>query len=259
MPFAVGDLEDLIKNECVILQTGDIKQYMIMLLLGIQYIHNKFILHRDLKPSNCLIFDDNSLKISDFGLSREYGSLYRQLSYQACTIWYRSPELLFGANNYSIGLDIWSVGCIFAELLLRTPIFNGINEIDQIGKIFRILGTPNYSSLTTTIDDNNNNISQLSTYWKDYEMLPKFRRYEPNDPFPIDQLFKAQSFNAKQLFLSLCKYDPCKRLTATQALNHDYFTEHPLPTLIKLLPSPKQTKSNSITPQPSKTDKMEID
>merc|ERR1719242_732523 len=232
MPFAVGDLEQLIQNKDVLLTPGHIKQYMIMLLRGIEYIHHKYILHRDLKPSNCLILGDNTLQISDFGMAREYGSPNRLLSWQACTIWYRSPELLLGATQYGPGLDQWSAGCIFAELLLRVPIFGGSDhtEIAQMGRIFRILGTPNFNP-------DSGNMKDSAVYWKDYEMLPKFRKYEPNQPYPVDNLFKACSKSAKELFLGLCRYDPNKRLTAKQALAHTYFAEKPAPTPVNQLPS----------------------
>ena len=244
MPFAVGDLEQLIQNKEVLLTPPHIKAFMQMLLKGVQYIHHKFILHRDLKPSNCLILPDNTLKISDFGLSREYGSPNRLLSYQACTIWYRSPELLFGADHYGISLDMWSCGCIFAELLLRVPLFGGNDnsDIGQIGRIFRILGTPNFVGN----DDVNSgsNVKKSNVYWKDVEMLPLFRKFEPNQAYPIDNLFKATTKNGKDLFSNLCKYDPNKRLSATQALRHPYFSEEPLATAVEKLPNPK-AKSTS--------------
>ena len=252
MPFAVGDLEQLIQNKEVLLTPAHIKQYMTMLLRGVQHLHHKYILHRDLKPANCLILTDNTLAISDFGMSREYGSPNRQLSWQACTIWYRSPELLLGASQYGTGLDQWSAGCIFAELLLRVPIFGGNDhtEIAQIGRIFRILGTPNFNPDSGTAKSEK--IKTSAVYWKDYEMLPKFRKYEPNEQYPVDNLLKACSQNAKELFLGLCKYDPNKRLTATQALDHEYFQEQPEPTPVKLLPNPKsKSPSRSNTPQPN--------
>ena len=245
MPFAVGDLEQLIQNKEVLLTPGDIKQLMLMLLRGVEHLHHKFILHRDLKPSNCLVLADNTLKISDFGMAREFGSPSRLLSWQACTIWYRAPELLLGATNYAAGLDQWSAGCIFAELLLRVPIFGGSDhsELAQLGRIFRVLGTPKH------------------LHWKDHEMLPKFRRFEEVEPYPLDNLLKACAQSAKDLFASLCCYDPNKRLSATQALAHVHFAEVPAPTKVELLPNPK---SKSKSPQPEsqrhlQATKMETD
>jgi len=254
MPFAIGDLEQLIQNKEVLLTPGHIKQYMTMLLRGIEYIHHKYILHRDLKPSNCLILGDNTLQISDFGMAREYGSPNRLLSWQACTIWYRSPELLLGATQYGPGLDQWSAGCIFAELLLRVPIFGGSDhtEIAQIGRIFRILGTPNFNPDSGSAKSDK--IKSSAVYWKDYEMLPKFRKYEPNEPYPVDNLLKACGQSAKDLFLGFVRYDPNKRLTATQSLAHQYFNEAPEATPVEQLPNPKSKSplaSKSTTPQPT--------
>merc|ERR1712154_114393 len=139
----------------------------------------------------------------------------------------------------------WSCGCIFGELLLRVPLFGGNDNSDiaQIGRIFRILGTPNFVGT----DDVNSNadVKKSNVYWKDVEMLPLFRRFEPNQAYPIDNLFKATTKNGKDLFSNLCKYDPNKRLTATQALKHEYFTEKPLATPVNKLPNPK---SKSMSP-----------
>lgn len=82
------------------------------------------------------------LKITDFGLARYFGSPNREYSHMVVTRWYRSPELLFGAKAYGTGVDMWSVGCIIGELLLRKPIFPGESDIDQLVKIFNVLGTP---------------------------------------------------------------------------------------------------------------------
>ena len=247
MPFAIGDLDELIRNKEILLKPAHVKGYMQQILRGMEYIHDKFILHRDMKPQNCLILSDSTLKISDFGLSREYGSPGRQLSYQACTIWYRSPELLFGANYYGPGLDMWSCGCIFAELLLRCAIFGGANNTDiaQLGRIYSVLGTPNYAPSDLVSDSNNENkIKSHINYWKDVELLPKYRRFEENDAYPIDNLFRASSKAAKDLFLNLCRYDPNKRYSATKSLKHEYFKEDPQPSPKHELPNPKSNKKD---------------
>ena len=207
MPFMISDLEKVIHSQMII-KAGDIKAYIKMLLEGVSYIHNKaMILHRDLKPSNCLIGTDNRLVISDFGLAREYGSPTRVLSYQACTIWYRAPELLLGSCYYGQSCDIWSVGCIFGELMLRIPIFPGANEIDQLSKIFGVLGTPTENE------------------WKHAQILPKYRKFETKTKFPLRTLFHAASNNGIDLFEQLMKFDPNQRIDAKSALNHKYFNE----------------------------------
>jgi cell cycle related kinase len=100
-------------------------------------------MHRDLKPANLLISAEGRLKIADFGLSRIYNDDGgRQYSHQVATRWYRAPELLYGARNYTEGVDLWAVGCIFGELLNNCPLFPGENDIDQLGIVTKNLGTP---------------------------------------------------------------------------------------------------------------------
>ncbi|KAK1384643.1 hypothetical protein POM88_022378 [Heracleum sosnowskyi] len=113
---------------------------------GVKYLHDNLVLHRDLKTSNLLLNRRGELKICDLGMARKYGSLAKPYTQLVVTLWYRAPELLLGAKQYSTAVDMWSVGCIIAELLLNQPLFNGDNEIKQIDKIFRMLGTPNETS-----------------------------------------------------------------------------------------------------------------
>ena len=95
-----------------------------------------------MKPNNFLLTHDGVLKIADFGLARDWGDAGRSMTSQVVTRWYRSPELLFGAKEYTYAVDIWAVGCIFAELMLRTPYVAGDSDLDQLTKIFHALGTP---------------------------------------------------------------------------------------------------------------------
>lgn len=97
---------------------------------------------QDMKPNNLLLTQDGVLKIADFGLARDWGDPGKAMTSQVVTRWYRSPELLYGAQEYTYAVDIWAVGCIFAELMLRTPYVAGESDIDQLTKIFHALGTP---------------------------------------------------------------------------------------------------------------------
>ncbi|KAJ5122758.1 hypothetical protein N7526_009695 [Penicillium atrosanguineum] len=113
------------------------------------------ILHRDLKPQNLLIDREGNLKLGDFGLARAFGVPLRTYTHEVVTLWYRSPEILLGGRQYSTGVDMWSVGAIFAEMCTRKPLFPGDSEIDEIFKIFRLLGTPDEESWpgVTTLPD----------------------------------------------------------------------------------------------------------
>ncbi|CAF1602573.1 unnamed protein product, partial [Didymodactylos carnosus] len=110
---------NIINKRSILLTTIHVKSYIIMLLLGLEYLHDQWILHRDLKPNNLLIDRKGALKIADFGLSKFFGSPSRDMTHQVVTRWYRSPELLFGAKKYGTGVDMWATGCIMAELLIR--------------------------------------------------------------------------------------------------------------------------------------------
>mmetsp|Transcript_15203 Transcript_15203/g.22973 ORF Transcript_15203/g.22973 Transcript_15203/m.22973 type:complete len:205 (-) Transcript_15203:93-707(-) len=195
---------------------ADVKQYMLQLLRAVEACHARFILHRDLKPDNCLFLTDGTMKLADFGLARMYGTPKTRLSPQAITLWYKPPELLLGAYEYSAAVDMWSVGCIFAELLLRRPLLQGLEtDISQLDKIFSVFGTPT---------ENN---------WPDHKALPLPSRgltWDDSPPIPIDEIFTTAPKDALSLLRNVLVLDPNQRFTATQCLNHPYFITQPSPT-----------------------------
>merc|ERR1719319_1622118 len=120
-----------------------IKDLMWQILSGVDFLHSHRIVHRDLKPQNILVSNDGTVKLADFGLARIY-DFSSLLTTVVVTLWYRSPEILLG-TTYATPVNIWSCGCIFAELYMRRPLFPGEYEVDQLAKIFNILGTPSES------------------------------------------------------------------------------------------------------------------
>lgn len=166
------DLEAVIKDRSLIFQAADIKSWMAMCFKGLEFCHRNWILHRvscgllrraallrqvtllrlcslgviarqqDLKPNNLLIAADGRLKLADFGLAREYADAEAKMTHQVVTLWYRAPELLFGARSYTDAVDNWAAGCIFAELMLRLPYMAGESDFGQLETIFRALGSP---------------------------------------------------------------------------------------------------------------------
>lgn len=132
--------------------------------------------------------------------------------------WYRSPELLFGAKEYSYAVDIWAVGCIFAELMLRTPYVAGESDMDQLTKIFHALGTP------TEMD------------WPGMSSLPDFIQFKAFPKVPLRQYFTAAGVDALSLLEQMLVFDPNKRWTAEECLGHSYFKNTPLPTPSEKLP-----------------------
>ena len=123
---------------------NDIKKIMFQITKGLNFIHKSGFFHRDLKPENILIDKNMNIKIADFGLAREIRSQPPYTQYVS-TRWYRSPEILLQSLNYNSPVDVFALGCIFAELYLQRPLFDGNSEIDQLNKICSVLGTPKLS------------------------------------------------------------------------------------------------------------------
>ncbi|KAJ6636282.1 Cyclin-dependent kinase 7 [Pseudolycoriella hygida] len=218
--FMDTDLENIIKDPKIMLTPANIKAYMIMTIRGLEYLHLNFILHRDLKPNNLLINSSGILKIGDFGLAKFFGSPNRIYTHQVVTRWYRCPELLFGARQYSVGVDIWAVGCILAELLLRVPFLPGDSDLDQLTKIFQALGTPT--------DEN----------WPDVNLLPDYMQFKAFPGTPFHYIFTAAPNDLLQLIEKLLALCPSNRCTCTEALNMPYFSNKPAPTIGEKLPMP---------------------
>lgn len=210
------DLTGLLDTPSVHFNEAQIKSYIIQLLKGLEYCHRREVLHRDIKGSNLLINNSGDLKIADFGLARNFGERGRKYTNRVITLWYRPPELLLGANEYGSYVDMWSVGCLLAELLMKKPLFPGSDEIEQIDLIFRLLGTPS------------------ETTWPGWRQLPQARNI-PTTPGYVSRLnshfqqFDDVPIEAVDLISRLLCLNPTRRLSATDALKHKWFTIKPLP------------------------------
>ena len=186
-----------------------VKRFMVQLIKGTMYCHSHRILHRDLKPQNLLIDKEGNLKVADFGLARAFGVPLRSYTHEVVTLWYRAPEILLGSRQYSTGVDMWSVGCIFAEMITRKPLFPGDSEIDEIFKIFRVLGTPNEDA------------------WPGVTTLPNFKSTFPQwTRRNIETHIPGIDEVGADLLQNLLNYDPAMRISAKRSLLHKYFTEY---------------------------------
>ncbi|KAL1780238.1 cyclin-dependent kinase 3 isoform X1 [Sigmodon hispidus] len=190
-----------------------VKSYLSQLLQGLNYCHCHRVIHRDLKPQNLLINEFGAIKLADFGLARAFGVPMRTYTHEVVTLWYRAPEILLGSKFYSTAVDVWSIGCIFAEMVTGKPLFPGDSEIDQLFRIFRTLGTPSEATWP--------GVSQLPDFKNSF---PKWTRKGPEEIVP------SLGPEGKDLLLSqLLQYDPSQRISAKTALAHPYFsTEHSL-------------------------------
>ncbi|OII72341.1 cyclin-dependent kinase A-1 [Cryptosporidium andersoni] len=208
VPFT---LEVLINKSDQLSIEGKIK-IIYQILKGVEYLHNKDIVHCDLKPMNILIDKYNNIKICDFGMARKLDLLDSCGDFRATTLWYRSPEILLGDFNYTKSSDIWSIGCIFGELLLGKPLFQGNSEIDQLLKIFQVTGTPNNS-----LFENFNSLPCIRTG-------VIFPQYKMNWNLEFqDKLPSGLKNKVLDLLIKLLNPCPNRRTNTKQALRHNLF------------------------------------
>ncbi|KAH7887880.1 Pkinase-domain-containing protein [Phlebopus sp. FC_14] len=189
------------------LEPTTVRSFMYQLLKGTSFCHENRVLHRDLKPQNLLINRKGELKIGDFGLARAFGVPVNTFSNEVVTLWYRAPDVLLGSRTYNTSIDVWSCGCIFAEMISGVPLFRGRDNQDQLLHIMRIIGTPD-DRVLRKIEAPEIKIKQFPKY-------PKIS---------FQQVLPKASPQAIDLLERLLQFDPSKRITATEALSHPYFT-----------------------------------
>ncbi|XP_020600146.1 probable serine/threonine-protein kinase At1g54610 [Phalaenopsis equestris] len=208
--FMQSDLTRVISRPGERLTERQIKCYMHQLLSGLQHCHERGILHRDIKGSNILIDKDGVLKIGDFGLANYYNpNQKRPLTNKVVTLWYRAPELLLGSTDYGVGIDLWSAGCLLAEMFLGRPIMPGRTEVEQLHRIFKLCGSP------------------TGDYWRKLKLSANFL---PPQPYKscILETFKDLPLSTKNFLTVLLTLEPYNRGTAASALQSEFFCTEPL-------------------------------
>lgn len=185
-----------------------VKSLMYQLCKGVAFCHGHGVLHRDLKPHNLLMDQKTSmLKIADLGLARAFTVPIKKYTHEILTLWYRAPEVLLGATHYSTAVDMWSVGCIFAELVTTKALFPGDSELQQLLHIFKLLGTPNEEMWP--------GVSNLMN-WHEY---PQWRPQQLSSSVPnLDE-------DGLDLLSQMLKYEPSQRISAKKAMEHCYFDD----------------------------------
>eukprot|EP00826_Nyctotherus_ovalis_P045483 TRINITY_DN503_c0_g1_i8.p1 TRINITY_DN503_c0_g1~~TRINITY_DN503_c0_g1_i8.p1 ORF type:complete len:301 (-),score=77.38 TRINITY_DN503_c0_g1_i8:231-1133(-) len=187
---------------------GDIEKRILLyqIISGVAYLHSKTILHRDLKPCNILISKNGIPKIADFGLGRRYTIPVGTYTHEVATLYYRAPELLLGTSEYSTPVDVWALGCIFAEVFSGCVLFRGDSEIGQLFAVFRALGTPS--------EEVWGGVTRL----RDYKCT--FPQWKKTD---LAKMCPSIDSDGIDLLEKMLRYDPVRRITPSKALKHPFF------------------------------------
>ncbi|CAI5755758.1 unnamed protein product [Candida verbasci] len=227
--YMPSDLHNIIRTQ--VLTDQHIQYFIYQILKGLKLIHSAKVIHRDLKPSNILINEQCDLKICDFGLARLDYAYYNKnskislLTEYVATRWYRAPEIMLNASNYSTSIDMWSVGCILAELLTYKPLFPGVDYINQLNLIFDKLGTPNEEEMNIMKS------TRVKTFIKSLPERHKINWYDFINNHPYRRIkHRGRDCQVNSLAIDLLEkllvFDPNKRYNIKEALEHPYLSAY---------------------------------
>ncbi|KAM0562656.1 hypothetical protein ACHAPJ_002346 [Fusarium lateritium] len=224
LEFVEHDLKSILEDMPEPFLSSEVKRLLLQLTTGMAYLHENWILHRDLKTSNLLLNNRGQLKIADFGMARYVGNPPPKLTQLVVTLWYRAPELLLGAKTYDAAVDMWSIGCIFGELLTREPLFQGKNEVDQVSRIFELCGVPTDET------------------WPGFRRLPNARSLRlPKTQVASGSVIRARfpslTSAGASLLGELLSLDPQGRPSADEMLQYEYFRQDPKPKPESMFPT----------------------
>ncbi|KAI0402646.1 Pkinase-domain-containing protein [Xylaria palmicola] len=227
LEFVEHDLKSILEDMPEPFLASEVKTLLLQLASGVAYLHDHWILHRDLKTSNLLLNNRGRLKIADFGMARYVGDPPPKLTQLVVTLWYRAPELLLGTRTYGAPVDMWSVGCVFGEILTRAPLLPGKNEVETLTKIFELCGIPTDES------------------WPGFRRLPNARslRLPSKSTAPaatgsvIRARFPLLTAAGSALLSDLLSLNPDARPTAQEMLRHEYFRQDPKPKHEAMFPT----------------------
>ena len=207
--FVETDLKKYMRSLGRKLSPAIVKSFWFQLCRGIEFCHRHRIVHRDLKPENLLIESRQRLKIADFGLARVYSVPVQKYTHEVVTVWYRAPEILLGMVFYSMPVDLWSIGCVVAEMATGSPLFAGDSEIGTIFQIFMKLGTPS--------EDSWPGVCNLPDY------KAAFPKWQPKGWDNIRNTKQQVGVEGVALLDKFLAYDPMARISVQRALQHPYF------------------------------------
>jgi cell division cycle 2-like protein len=239
MEYAEHELRALLERHTF--SVAEAKCLIKQLLSGVAHLHERWVIHRDLKTSNILLTNSGVLKVADFGLARHFGDPLRPMTKNVITMWYRAPELLMGQRQYTTAVDVWSTGCVFAEIFLRKPVFAGKSELHQLTLIYELTGVPTEDS------------------WPGYESLPNRKnfllkqslpRWRTVFPEPPESLVSNMGLELLRRLLTCC---PERRVTAEASIEDPYFWERPYALDLAMMPTYTDTNMTGRGSQRSPT------